>query len=1264
MRGSQIPVFISMPSRLPESSAFATLRQQLARRIMILDGATGTMIQQYKLSEAQYRGDGRSDISQEITSAIAHATGQGIDVKGNNELLSLTRPEVITEIHHQYLAAGADIVETNTFGATTIAQEDYRLPQLARMMNLASARLARQACDAFSTPDRPRFVAGAIGPTPRTASISPDVNDPGARNINFEQLRISYQEQVEALLDGGADLILLETIFDTLNAKAALFAMETVFEERGMRWPVMISGTITDASGRILSGQTVEAFWNSVSHAQPITIGLNCALGAALMRPYVEEISRLADTAICVYPNAGLPNPMAPTGFDETPPITSGFLKEFAEQGWVNIVGGCCGTTPEHIQAISEAVQQFTPRKIPAVVPKLRLAGLEACNIDEQSFFVNVGERTNVTGSKQFARLILAGEFEQAIAVARQQVENGAQVIDINMDEAMLDSEAAMVRFLNLIASEPDIARVPIMIDSSKWSVIEAGLRCVQGKAIVNSISLKEGEAEFLRQAQLCRKYGAAVIVMAFDEQGQADSLERRKEICSRAYRLLTETVGFAPQDIIFDPNIFAIATGIEEHNAYAIDFIEATRWIRQHLPYAKISGGVSNVSFSFRGNDPAREAIHTVFLYHAVKAGMTMGIVNAGQLGVYEDLDPELRERVEDIVLNRRSDATERMIEFAATLKGEGRREEAQHQWRSLAPEKRLEHALVHGLTEFIVEDTEEVRQQIHARGGRPIEVIEGPLMSGMNVVGDLFAQGKMFLPQVVKSARVMKAAVAHLVPFIEEEQKASGTTQAKGKIIIATVKGDVHDIGKNIVSVVLQCNNFEVVNLGVMVPAQQILQAAREHNADIIGLSGLITPSLEEMATVAREMERDEWCRCRQIPLLIGGATTSRIHTAVKIAPSYSGPVIWVPDASRSVPVAQSLTSDAAQRGAYLGDVMRDYQKLRERHAAKTATPLLTLDQARANAPTVDFKKHVPPTPKALGRRVLKSYDLNELVDTIDWTPFFQTWDLAGSFPAILDDEVVGLQARQVYADGKAMLAKLLAQRRLTANGVFGLYPAQRTGPEDITLYADESRQTPILTWIGLRQQTQKPAGEFNKSLADYVAELDSGIGDYLGGFAVCIDGADAIAREYESKGDDYNAILVKAIADRLAESFAERLHQRVRTEFWGYCPQEQLTNEDLIAERYQGIRPAPGYPSCPDHTVKSALFKILQAEEIGMSLTENLAMMPASAVSGFYFWHPQSQYFNLGIIGDDQLKDYAHRAEVKEDVARSRLAPALGL
>ena len=1252
-----------MPQQLPESSAFAPLRQQLAKRILVLDGATGTMIQQYKLSETQYRGSDMPNLSLTVREAIDQATQAGIDVKGNNELLSLTRPEVIAEIHEQYLCAGADIVETNTFGATSIAQEDYRLPQLARLMNTESARIARQACSKYATPERPRFVAGAIGPTPKTASISPDVNDPGARNIHFDQLVTSYTEQIDGLLDGGADLLLLETIFDTLNAKAAIFAMETVFDRRQMRWPVMISGTITDASGRILSGQTVEAFWNSVRHAQPITIGLNCALGAALMRPYVEEISRLSNTAICIYPNAGLPNPMAPTGFDETPPITSGFLKEFAEQGWVNVVGGCCGTTPDHIAGIAKAVETFPPRPIPEIAPKLRLSGLEACTIDESSFFVNVGERTNVTGSKQFARLVLAGEFEQAVAVARQQVENGAQVIDINMDEAMLDSEAAMVRFLNLIASEPDISRVPIMIDSSKWSVIEAGLKCVQGKAIVNSISMKEGEGEFLRQARLCRRYGAAVIVMAFDTQGQADTLERRKEICTKAYRLLTEEVGFPAEDIIFDPNIFAIATGIEEHNAYALDFIESCKWIRANLPYAKISGGVSNVSFSFRGNDPAREAIHTVFLYHAVKAGLTMGIVNAGQLGVYENLDPALRDRVEDIVLNRRPDATERMIEFAGQLKADGRREEVQLQWRGLDVQKRLEHALVHGLTEFIVEDTEEARLEIAARQGRPIEVIEGPLMAGMNVVGDLFAQGKMFLPQVVKSARVMKAAVAHLVPYIEEEQRISGNTQAKGKIIIATVKGDVHDIGKNIVSVVLQCNNFEVVNLGVMIPAQQILQAAKDHNADIIGLSGLITPSLEEMSHVAKEMERDDWCRCKQIPLLIGGATTSRIHTAVKIAPNYSGPVIWVPDASRSVPVAQSLTSDEAQKGAYLGALIQDYQKLRERHAAKIATPMLKLDEARANAPVIDFTQTPPPKPKAIGRRVLKSYDLNELVDTIDWTPFFQTWDLAGPYPAILNDSVVGEQARQVFADGKAMLSKLVSQRRLTANGVFALLPARRTAPEDITLYADETLKQPLLTWCGLRQQTQKPGGEFNKSLADYVAAQDSGVADYLGCFAVCIDGANRLAKEYEDKGDDYNAILVKALADRLAESFAERLHQRIRQEFWGYAPNESLSNAALIAEEYQGIRPAPGYPSCPDHTVKTALFEALNADEIGLSLTENLAMLPASAVSGFYFWHPQSQYFNLGAINEDQLRDYAKRADVPESVARSRLAPALG-
>ena len=1249
---------------LQESAAFARLRAALAQRILIIDGAMGTMIQQHHLSEEAYRGlegDAAVALKGDAAQALAAATAAGIDVKGNNELLSLTQPQIIQGIHEAYLAAGADIIETNTFGATQVAQADYHLEGLARQMNIASAELACRARDRFSTPDHPRFVAGALGPTPRTASISPDVNDPGARNTSFDELAASYGEQAQALIEAGVDLLLIETIFDTLNAKAAIFAIESLFEARGERIPVMISGTVTDASGRILSGQTVEAFWNSVRHARPITIGLNCALGAALMRPYVEELSKLSDVPICIYPNAGLPNPMAPTGFDETPPITSGFLKEFADAGWVNVVGGCCGTTPEHIAAIAKAVSAYTPRTVPEVAPKLRLSGLEPCNIDETSFFVNVGERTNVTGSKQFARLILSGDFEKAVEVARQQVENGAQVIDVNMDEAMLDSQAAMTRFLNLIASEPDISRVPVMIDSSKWSVIEAGLKCVQGKAIVNSISMKEGEAEFVRQARLCRKYGAAVIVMAFDEQGQADTLARRQAICSRAYSLLTDTVGFPPEDIIFDPNIFAIATGIEEHDRYAIDFIEATQWIRENLPHAKVSGGVSNVSFSFRGNDPAREAIHTVFLYHAVRAGMTMGIVNAGQLGVYEDLSPELREHVEDIVLARRPDATERMIQFAEQLKGGAKRDEEKLAWRELPVEKRLEHALVHGLTEFIVEDTEAVRAAVEARGGRPIEVIEGPLMGGMNVVGDLFAEGKMFLPQVVKSARVMKAAVAHLVPFIEAEQAASGTSQAKGKMILATVKGDVHDIGKNIVSVVLQCNNFEIVNLGVMVPAQQILQAAKEHNADLIGLSGLITPSLEEMSHVAREMERDEWCRCKQIPLLIGGATTSRIHTAVKIAPHYSGPVIWVPDASRSVPVAQALTSDAAQKGAYLGEVIRDYAKLRERHAAKAAAKMLTLDQARAHAPTIEFT--AAPVPKAMGRRVLKSYPLEELVATIDWTPFFQTWDLAGPYPAILEDAVVGEQARQVYADGKAMLAKLIDGRRLTANGVLALLPARRTGPEDITIYADETLSTPVLTWHGLRQQTEKPSGEYNKCLADYVAPTEAQVPDYLGCFAVGVHGADALAADYEAKGDDYNAILVKALADRLAEAFAERLHQRVRTEFWAYQPEEGLSNEDLIAERYQGIRPAPGYPACPDHSVKAALFEVLQAKDIQMSLTENLAMLPASAVSGFYFWRPESQYFNLGPIGEDQLADYAQRAKVSDRDARSRLATVLG-
>jgi len=1258
------PTIIRCLNQLPLSPSFEAISRALHHRILVIDGAMGTMIQQLGFGEGHYRGtEGIGAVGLKGTDAaiLQAALDRGIEVKGNNELLSLTQPEAIQAIHAQYLAAGADLIETNTFGATRVAQEDYGLEALTREMNLASARLACAARDAYTSADRPRWVAGAVGPTPRTASISPDVNDPGARNIDFDALVSAYGEQVEALLDGGVDLLLIETIFDTLNAKAALFACDEVFERRGQRWPIMVSGTVTDASGRVLSGQTVEAFWNSIRHAKPITVGLNCAMGAALMRPYVQELAQLADTAICIYPNAGLPNPMAPTGFDETPPITSGLLQAFAQAGWVNVVGGCCGTTPDHIRAISEAVAQFPPRDIPSPPIKTRLSGLEPFNIDEQSFFVNVGERTNVTGSRQFAKLILSGDFEQAVAVARQQVENGAQVIDVNMDEAMLDSKAAMTRFLNLIASEPDISRVPVMIDSSRWDVIEAGLKCVQGKAIVNSISLKEGEAEFLRQGALCRRYGAAAVVMAFDEEGQADTLERRKQICQRAYDLLTIRVGFPPEDIIFDPNVFAIATGIEAHNRYALDFIEATRWIRDHLPHARISGGISNVSFSFRGNDRAREAIHTVFLYHAVRAGLTMGIVNAGQLGVYEDLSPALREHVEDIVLDRRPDATERMIAFAPTLQGVEARAVEQLAWRQLPVEKRLEHALIHGVTEFIVEDTEEMRQRIADAHGRPIEVIEGPLMSGMNVVGDLFAAGKMFLPQVVKSARVMKAAVAHLVPFIEAEQAASGQVQARGKMVLATVKGDVHDIGKNIVSVVLQCNNFDVVNMGVMIPAQQILAAAKEQQADLIGLSGLITPSLEEMAHVAREMERDDWCRSRQIPLLIGGATTSRVHTAVKIAPHYSGPVIWVPDASRSVPVAQSLTSDAAQRTDFLTAHTADYEMIRARHAARQATPLLTLGKARANAGPSPVTSHAP-RPHQLGRQVVRSQSLRALVPFIDWTPFFQTWDLAGPYPAILTDPIVGEQARAVYADAQSMLERLLNERRLMAHAVFTLLPARRTGPEDITLFADESLQRPVLTWVGLRQQTEKPQGTFNKCLADLVAGAETGLRDYLGGFAVCVHGAESLSQDYERRGDDYSAIMVKALADRLAEAFAEQLHLHVRRDAWGYAASEDLSTDALIQEAYQGIRPAPGYPACPDHSVKSALFELLEAGEVGLALTESLAMLPASSVSGFYFWRPEAAYFNVGPIGADQLEDYAGRLAISEAEARRRLAPLL--
>jgi 5-methyltetrahydrofolate--homocysteine methyltransferase len=1235
------------------------LRDLMSQRILILDGAMGTMIQQYKLTEEDYRGERFKGFS---------VPGKELFVKGNNELLSLTQPHIIQEIHEQYLAAGADLVETNTFGATGVAQDDYHMAHLVYEMNVQSAKLARAACDKYSTPDKPRFVAGALGPTPKTASISPDVNDPAARNVTFDQLVASYLEQTRALVEGGADVLLVETIFDTLNCKAALFAIDVFFEESGKRLPIMISGTVTDASGRILSGQTVPAFWHSIRHARPLTVGLNCALGAALMRPYAEELSKIADTFVCIYPNAGLPNPMSDTGFDETPDVTSSLLKDFAESGFVNVAGGCCGTTPAHIKAIADTVATIAPRKVPEGKHEMLLSGLEPFIINDDSLYVNVGERTNVTGSKAFARLILNEQYDEALAVARQQVENGAQIIDINMDEAMLDSQAAMTRFLNLIASEPDIARVPIMIDSSKWSVIEAGLKCVQGKSIVNSISMKEGEEKFLHEAKLCRRYGAAVIVMAFDEVGQADTYERKIEICERAYRLLVDQVGFPPEDIIFDPNIFAVATGIEEHNNYAVDFIEATRWIHQNLPYAKISGGVSNVSFSFRGNDPAREAIHTVFLYHAVKAGMTMGIVNAGMIGVYDDLPAELREAVEDVVLNRRPDATERMIDIAATLKAGDKKEEATLEWRSEPVEKRLAHALVLGITQWIVEDTEEARQNLLKSGGRPIHVIEGPLMDGMNVVGDLFGQGKMFLPQVVKSARVMKQAVAHLIPFIEEEkrlieQETGVVAKPKGKIVIATVKGDVHDIGKNIVSVVLQCNNFEVVNMGVMVPCSQILAKAKEENADIIGLSGLITPSLEEMAYVAKEMQRDSYFSGVKMPLLIGGATTSRAHTAVKIAPNYSGPVVYVPDASRAVSVAQSLLTPE-QKDQYIADIATDYERIREQHANKKAVPLVPIAAARDNKMQLEF---APVKPKFIGRRVFKNVDLATLAKYIDWGPFFQTWDLAGPYPAILKDEVVGEAATKVFEEAQALLKKVIDGRWLTANGVVSLLPANTVNDDDIEIYTDDTRTQVALTYYGVRQQTEKPVidgvARPNQCLADFIAPKASGIADYIGMFAVTSGlGIEKYEKRFEDAHDDYSSIMLKALADRLAEAFAEYLHERVRTDLWGYVSQESLSTDELIKEKYVGIRPAAGYPACPEHTVKAEAFKVMQCDEIGMTVTESYAMFPGASVSGFYFAHPDSKYFVVGKIGDDQVADMAARRGVaKEDVERW-LAPNL--
>jgi 5-methyltetrahydrofolate--homocysteine methyltransferase len=1217
------------------------LRALLDRRILILDGAMGTTIQGYRLSEADFRGRRFASSPREL--------------KGNNDLLSLTQSQVIGEIHTAYLEAGADILSTNTFNSNAPSQADYGLEGLAYELNHAAAMIAREAADRASDrdPAKPRFVAGVLGPTNKTASISPDVNDPGFRNIRFDELVKAYAESLAGLADGGADLILLETIFDTLNAKAAVFAVETLFEERGRRLPVIVSGTITDQSGRTLTGQTPEAFWNSMRHARPLAVGLNCALGAKLMRPYIEELSNIADTYISCYPNAGLPNPLSETGYDETPEYTSGQLREFAESGFLNIVGGCCGTTPEHIRAIAGAVRPLPPRTPPAADKKLRLSGLEPLNVGDTSLFVNVGERTNVTGSRAFARMILAGDYHAGLAVARQQVENGAQVIDVNMDEAMLDSEKAMTTFLSLVASEPDISRVPVMIDSSKWSVIEAGLKCLQGKCVVNSISLKEGEAEFVRQAKLARRYGAAVIVMAFDEKGQADTLARRIDICRRCYRILVEKVGFAPEDLIFDPNIFAIATGIEEHNNYGRDYTEATRAIRRELPHAKVSGGVSNVSFSFRGNDAVRAAIHTVFLYHAIRAGMTMGIVNAGQLGVYEEIPPELRERVEDVVLNRRPDAGERLVEFATTVKGAAKAAADELAWRKGTVEERLAHGLVKGITDWIVEDTEEARGKYE----RPIQVIEGPLMDGMNIVGDLFGSGKMFLPQVVKSARVMKQAVAHLVPFIEAEKQRSGDLKPKGKIVIATVKGDVHDIGKNIVSVVLQCNNFEVINLGVMVPAQKILETARSENADIIGLSGLITPSLEEMAHVAHEMQRQGFT----IPLLIGGATTSRVHTAVKIAPNYPSPTVYVPDASRSVSVCSNLLSDELRDG-YVRSLRADYEKIRVQHAAKKGQALASLKTARANAFRTDWARYAPPRPRFTGRKLLRKVDLADIARYIDWSPFFQTWDLAGAYPKILDDPVVGEAARSVFADAQAMLEKIVAGSWLEANAVFGLYPAASVG-DDIEIYANEARARTAMVWHCLRQQAEKPADRANLCLADFVAPKDSGVPDTIGAFAVTTGiGVDERVKTFEAKHDDYSAIMLKALADRLAEALTELLHERVRKEYWGYAPDENLSSAELIAEKYRGIRPAPGYPACPDHTEKGPLFDLLAATDAGIALTESYAMLPAASVSGFYLSHPDSRYFAVDKIGEDQAADYALRKALALEQTERWLAPNL--
>ena len=1216
------------------------------QRILILDGAMGTMIQRHTLEENDFRGDRFADWH--------------TDLKGNNDLLSLTQPDIICDIHRAYLEAGADIIETNTFNSTRVSQADYQMEAISREINVASAQLARVAADEFSTPARPRFVAGILGPTSRTASLSPDVNDPGARNITFDELVDNYTESTQALIEGGVDLIMVETIFDTLNAKAALFAVQQVFEALAVELPIMISGTITDASGRTLSGQTPEAFWNSVRHSKPISIGLNCALGPKELRPHLLEIANTADTLVSAHPNAGLPNEFG--GYDLDAATMADTVAEFARAGLLNIVGGCCGTTPEHISAIADAVADIQPRQIPEIAPACRLSGLEPFTITADSLFVNVGERCNVTGPAVFKRLILEENYDTALEVARQQVINGAQIIDVNMDEGMLESLPAMVTFLNLIASEPEISRVPIMVDSSKWEVIEAGLKCIQGKSVVNSISLKEGSAEFIDKAKLCKNHGAAIVVMAFDEDGQADNLERRQQICQRSYDILVNEVGFPAEDIIFDPNVFAVATGIDEHNRYGLDFIEASGWIKQNLPHALISGGISNVSFSFRGNNPVREAIHSVFLYHAIRQGLSMGIVNAGQLAVYDDLPTELRDVVEDVVLFRTPEGTENLLAIADNYRGDGTTQTKTEDlsWRDASVNRRLEHALIKGITTFIEEDTEEARQQAE----RPLHVIEGALMDGMNIVGDLFGSGKMFLPQVVKSARVMKQAVAYLQPYIEDEKEESAASN--GKILMATVKGDVHDIGKNIVGVVLQCNNYEVIDLGVMVPAEKILQTAKEQNVDIIGLSGLITPSLDEMVTLGKEMQRQGF----DVPLMIGGATTSKAHTAVKIAPTYErNQTIYVADASRAVGVASKLISQE-HRDAFISEIQRDYEAVRLRTANRTARgTLYAYADAVKQKPQLNWRDYQPEIPNTLGVTVLDDYPLEALVPFIDWTPFFITWDLVGKYPKILSDEVVGEAAQNLFNDAQTLLKDIIDNKRLTARAVFGLWPANTVNHDDIEVYpavaSQEEPRQPLARLHHIRQQIQKPgASEELKSLADFIAPKESGITDYIGAFAVTTGiGADQLAEQYEAAHDDYNAIMVKALADRLAEAFAEHLHQRVRKEYWGYAADESIDNEALIKEHYRGIRPAPGYPACPDHSEKQSLFTLLDVEKnIGLELTDSFAMAPAAAVSGWYFGHPDAQYFNTGKISQDQVDSLAQRKGLDIATVERWLTPIL--